>query len=117
MTPNDLRGRAAHPRGQDEELRMSLDAYEGRPFLNPRIWTRDPAGRGWWPSRRGVTFKLRELADVAEALATALDLMAEHQDGRPPLPPATPHSRRDRAIPALPPPRSAGGGEDFDEFA
>ncbi|MBV8607848.1 MAG: hypothetical protein JO034_10360, partial [Singulisphaera sp.] len=50
MTPNDLRGRAAHPRGQDEELRMSLDAYEGRPFLNLRIWTRDPAGRGWWPS-------------------------------------------------------------------
>ena len=25
--------------------------------------------------------------------------------------------QRDRARPALPPPRSAGGGEDFDEFA
>jgi plasmid stability protein len=73
MTPNDLRGRAAlmrsqlppppagggppqdlgHrlltlPRGQDEELRLCLDAYEGRPFLNVRIWTRDTAGRGWW---------------------------------------------------------------------
>ena len=111
MTPNDLRGRAAlmrsqlpppptgggppqdlgHrlltlPRGQDEELRLSLDAYEGRPFLNVRIWTRDADRRGWWPSKRGVTFKLRELADVAEALAEALDLMAEHQDGRPALP-------------------------------
>ena len=127
MTPNDHRGRAAHlrsqlppppaaggpprdlghrlltlSRGHDEELRLSLDAYEGRPFLNVRIWTRDADGRGWWPSKRGVTFKLRELADVAEALATALDLMAQHQDGRPALPPATPHPRRDRAIPALP---------------
>ena len=104
MTPSDLRGRAAHmrsqlppppagggppqdlghrlltlPRGQDEELRLSLDAYEGRPFLNVRIWTRDTDGRGWWPSKRGVTFKLRELADVAEALAEALDLRAEHR--------------------------------------
>ncbi|MBV8611466.1 MAG: hypothetical protein JO034_28985 [Singulisphaera sp.] len=144
MNPNDLRGRAAHlrsqlpppptaggggppqdlghrlltlPRGQDEELRLSLDAYEGHPFLNVRIWTRDADGRGWWPSKRGVTFKLRELADVAEALAEALDLMAEHQDGRPALPPTGPPPRRDRARPALPPPRSAAGGEDFDEFA
>jgi len=143
MTPNDLRGRAAHlrsqlpppptggggppqdlghrlltlPRGHDEELRLSLDAYEGRPFLNLRIWTRDADGRGWWPSKRGVTFKLRELADVAEALAAALDLMAEYPAGRPALPPAAPHPRRDRAMPALPPPRSAAGGEDFDEFA
>jgi hypothetical protein len=142
MTPSDLRGRAAlmrsqlppppagggpprdlgHrlltlPRGHDEELRLSLDAYEGHPFLNVRIWTRDTDGRGWWPSKRGVTFKLRELADVAEALAAALDLMAEHQDGRPTLPPTGPHPRRDRARPALPSPRSAAGGEDFDEFA
>ena len=142
MTPNDLRGRAAHlrsqfppppagggppqdlghrlltlPRGHDEELRLSLDAYEGHPFLNVRIWTRDADGRGWWPSRRGVTFKLRELADVAEALAEALDLRAEHPAGRPPLSPAAPHPRRDRAMPALPSPQSAGGGEDFDEFA
>jgi hypothetical protein len=142
MTPNDLRGRAAlmrsqlpppptgggppldlgHrlltlPRGHDEELRLCLDAYEGRPFLNVRIWTRDTDGRGWWPSKRGVTFKLRELADVAEALAAALDLMAKHPAGRLTLPPAAPHPRRDRAMPALPSPRSAGGGEDFDEFA
>jgi hypothetical protein len=141
-TTDDLRGRAARlrgrlpppptgggppqdlghrlltlPRGHDEELRLSLDAYEGRPFLNIRIWTRDTDGRGWWPSKRGVTFKLRELADVAEALATALDLMDEHQAGRPALPPAAPHPRRDRAIPAVPSPQSAGGGEDFDEFA
>jgi hypothetical protein len=60
---------------------------------------------------------LRELADVAEALAAAFDLMAKHPAGRPTLPPAAPYPRRDRAIPALPSPPSAGGGEDFDEFA
>ena len=139
-TTNDLRGRAARlrdqlpppptgggppqdlghrlltlPRGHDEELRLSLDAYEGRPFLNLRIWTRDPAGRGWWPSKRGVTFKLRELADVAEALAEALDLMAEHQAPRP-LGPG-PGPRRDRpAPPALLPPAQTDGGE-FSEFS
>ena len=61
--------------------------------------------------------RLRELADVAEALAAALDRRAEHPAGRPALPPAAPHPRRERAIPALPSPPSAGGGEDFDEFA
>jgi len=60
---------------------------------------------------------LRELTDVAEAPAVALDLMDEHQAGRPPLPTAAPHPRRDRARPALPSPQSAAGGEDFDEFA
>ena len=142
MTPNDLRGRAAHlrgqlppppaaggppqdlghrlltlPRGQDEELRLSLDAYEGHPFLNVRIWTRDTDGRGWWPSKRGVTLKLRELADVAEALAEALDRMAEHQALWPPGP--GPGPRRDRpAPPALPSPARAAGGEfsAFSEF-
>ncbi|MBV8236308.1 MAG: hypothetical protein JO075_11465 [Acidimicrobiia bacterium] len=56
---------------------------------------------------------MRELADVAEAL----DLAAQHQNGRPALPPAASHPRRDRAIPALHSPQSAGDGEDFDEFA
>ena len=139
-TTDDLRGRAARlrgqlpprpagdgppqdlghrlltlPRGQNEELRLSLDAYEGHPFLNIRIWIRDADARGWWPSKRGVTLKLRELADVAEALAEALDLMAEHQARRPPSPGLGP--RRDRPAPsALPPPTRAGGGE-FSEFS
>ncbi|MBV8611806.1 MAG: hypothetical protein JO034_30735 [Singulisphaera sp.] len=141
-TTDDLRGRAARlrgqlspipagshppedtgrrlatcPRGKEEELRISWCEYEGNPYLNLRIWKRDQHGRGWWPDKRGIAIRVRELPDLAEALAAALDLMAEHQDGRPALPPATPHPRRDRAIPALPLPRSAGGGEDFDEFA
>jgi Transcriptional Coactivator p15 (PC4) len=118
--PQDLGRRLLTlPRGQDEELRLSLDAYEGHPFLNVRIWTRDADGRGWWPSKRGVTFKLRELADVAEALAEALDLLADYQAPRPPSPgPGLGRGpRRDRpASPALPPPARAGG-EEFSAFS
>ena len=108
---------ATRPRGKDEELRISWCEYEGNPYLNLRIWKCDRFHRGWWPDKRGIAIRVRELPDLAEALAAALDLAAKHQAGRPALSPAAPHPRRDRAIPALPSPRSAGGGEDFDEFA
>ena len=60
---------------------------------------------------------MRELPDLAEALAAALDLAAEHQAPRPPG--SGSGSRRVRpASPAPPPPARAGGGEfsDFSEF-
>ena len=53
---------------------MSWCTYEGRPYLSLRLWTRDDRG-GWWPdSKKGITVRIRELADVAEAIAEALDL-------------------------------------------
>ena len=116
--PEDTGRRLATcPRGKDEELRISLCEYEGNPYLNMRIWKCDRFQRGWWPDKRGIAIRVRELPDLAEALAAALDLAAQHRAGRPAPSSAAAHPRRDRAGPALLPPRSAGGGEDFDEFA
>lgn len=77
-TPPEERGRrlATFPRGKEgrEGLRVTWDEYEGHPYLSLRIWTRDDSG-GWWPDKhRGVTVRLRELPDLATAIADALDL-------------------------------------------
>jgi hypothetical protein len=114
--PEDTGRRLATcPRGKDEELRISWCEYEGNPYLNLRIWKCDRYHRGWWPDRRGIAIRVRELPDLAEALAAALDLAAEHQASRPSGP--EPRPRRDRPVsPGPSPPARAGGGE-FSEFS
>ena len=60
-------------RGEDEELRLSWSEYNGRNFLNVRIWKRREDG--WWPEKgKGMTVRLRELADFAEGVAKAVDM-------------------------------------------
>lgn len=55
-------------RGEGEELRVSLDEYEGRPFLSIRVWR-----NGYPDPKRGVTIRIRELADFADGVAAALE--------------------------------------------
>ena len=79
-TPPVERGKrlATITRSPTEELRVSWDAFEGRPYLSIRVWTRSADG-GWWPdSKRGMSVRLRELPAFADAVGDALDLAAEH---------------------------------------
>lgn len=63
-------------RSESEEVRLSWNEYQGRPFLQLRLWTRDSSGQ-WWPSKdKGLSLKVRELPDLADGLAEALDLAA-----------------------------------------
>ena len=130
-TTDDLRGRAARlrgqlpptpagghppedtgrrlatcPRGKKEELRISWCEYEGNPSLDLRIRKRDPHGRGWWPDKRGIAIRVRELPDLAEALAAALDLAAEPRAVRPP----SSGPRRVKPVSPTSPPAGARAG-------
>lgn len=68
-------------RGQRAELRVSWAEYEGRPYVSLRVWTFDDVGAAW-PTKVGVTVRLRELPAVAEALAEALELAERHAGER-----------------------------------
>lgn len=60
-------------RGPLEELRFRLREYQGRSFLEIRLWTRREEDGDWWPSKKGITFKPRELPELAEGMALALE--------------------------------------------
>jgi hypothetical protein len=48
----------------------------GRNFLSLRVWNRREGG--WWPDKeKGLTVRLRELADFADGVAKAVELAAK----------------------------------------
>ena len=66
-------------RGPDTELRMDLAEYMGYPFISLRVWTKGPDG-AWFPTRRGLSVKIREAKNLADSLLEALRLSAVTQD-------------------------------------
>lgn len=108
--------------GPEQELRVSLDEYQGHPYISIRLWQQDGRSGAWWPLKdKGISVRLREADDVAEAIKLAVRLA----DG--PAPAVAP--KRESAGPRRPstrgrtaydhstlPAQPAGGGE-FDEFA
>jgi hypothetical protein len=61
-------------RGDREELRVSLDEFKGNEYLAVRVWERGRDG-SWWPTKKGVSIRLSEARDVADALSEAVDLV------------------------------------------
>ena len=105
-TPPEEQGRrlATLKRPKDRaEIRLTWCEYEGHPYLNIRVWAEDHDGQLWPQKERGFSIRLRELPDVAEAIAEALALADQHLANRP----RSGGGRRE-SVPAP--------GTDFDEF-
>ena len=104
-------------RSRDEELRISWCEYEGRPYVNLRMWKLGEDGSTWWPVKeKGLTIRIRELPDLADAVAELLNLASSYRDwraqGGQAGPGATRPTRYDPArLPAPSPPETR-----FDEF-
>jgi hypothetical protein len=61
--PNPGQVLAGIPRNEGhDELRVTLDTYNGRPFISVRLWERDRSG-GWWPTRKCVSVLERMLVE------------------------------------------------------
>jgi hypothetical protein len=66
-----------------EEIHVCWCEYEGNPYLSLRIWGEGSDGQYWPDRHRGFSVRLRELPDLAEAIAAALDLADEYLANRP----------------------------------
>ena len=66
-------------RGTHEELRVNLTEWHGRRLVNLRVWLLNRQGQ-WLPDkRRGLTIRLDELADFADGIAAAVDIVRAEQ--------------------------------------
>jgi hypothetical protein len=70
-SPSTLLG--SWPTGPKSAIRVSLDQFEGRTFVNLRGWWQRKGGE-WSPTRRGVTFPPEAVPSLVEALSKALQL-------------------------------------------
>ncbi len=95
--------RPGRGRGPDTELRVSLDEYMGHPFINMRVWSRGSDGN-WYPTRKGLSVKLREAENLAETLGEAVRLAGIDEDQAAKGSPRR-DDRHQRSMPN--PPRSA----------
>ena len=58
-------------RREGEELRLALTEWEGQQYVSVRVWRQ---GRGkWFPTRRGLSVRVSELADLIDGLSAAAD--------------------------------------------
>jgi hypothetical protein len=96
-----------------EELRLTLDVFEGHEFLALRLWNRNAHGE-WWPTPKGCSIRLHEAGQLARVLAEVAgsqphpDQAARQPSPRPAAGSGSP-PRRD-------PPEATTGPADFDEF-
>lgn len=58
-------------RQDGSELRVSLKEYQGKPWVDVRIW-QAAEGEKTIPTKKGVGIRTRELPDVVEALVAAM---------------------------------------------
>jgi hypothetical protein len=84
------------------EIRLTWCEYEGHPYLNIRVWAEGHDGQFWPQKERGFSIRLRELPELADAVAEAMALADGHLAGRP-----QPREGRRDGVPA---------SDEFDEF-
>lgn len=97
-------------RGPDCELRVDFDAFQGHPFVSLRLWSRGNDGQ-WYPTRKGLSVRLKEADDLAAALREAVRLanLPAARNARP--------DGRGQGRPRPPEPTGASTTQpDFDEF-
>jgi hypothetical protein len=104
-------------RSENEEIHINWSEFEGKPFVSVPLWTRANDGT-WWPDpQRGLSFRLRELADVGEALAACMDLADEYHRNRPARGPGPgSHDRSRKPYDAGSLPDQGQEPTQFDEF-
>ena len=91
-----------------EELRVVLKTFKDHPYVSIRVWERDQAGEFWPVKGKGVSIRISEAADVAEALGNVE--AGIRQDDRRSSKPAARSLRRDqRRQPLDIPSRDEGG--------
>lgn len=65
-----------------EEIRIEISTYEGKKYLNLRVWFDASKGQGqdWQPSQKGITFSIDLLQQLKEGIDKAAYLTIQGEE-------------------------------------
>ena len=100
------------PRHAGEDLRVTIATFNGFDFTSLRVWAKAPDGRPLPVKGKGLSLKVHELCEVAEALLRAADELEDNGPQQQP-PRRGPRRPTQEVGPSTPDPNASRGG--FDE--
>lgn len=59
------------PKSQRSEIRVSAKVYEGKPFVDVRLWALNPDQDGLVPTKKGITVNPNQIPQLIELLQRA----------------------------------------------
>jgi hypothetical protein len=107
---------ATFPRNRgDEELRVTLSAYNGHDYIALRVWARGQDGEFWPVRGKGCSVRLSEAGELARALAAVSDEYRRQGRDRPASRGTSTWHRPSEPQRSLPAPRALSRFSEFDE--
>jgi len=83
MMPSDDILFAEWPRQKGEVWRLRISTFNGRPFVDLRVFYRGRSG-DYLPTKKGVALGVSHLAELADGLSLALEYARGHELVGPP---------------------------------
>jgi hypothetical protein len=62
---------ASVPRSATEEIRIQINEYKGKKYLDMRVFYTTDDGINWNPTKKGVTFAPEKLDELKQAIEEA----------------------------------------------
>jgi Transcriptional Coactivator p15 (PC4). len=78
MAKKEEKELAVIERSETEQLKISISEYNGKSYLNMRIFFTTDSGETWIPTKKGVTFTPDQIEVLRDAVDEAMkEFMAE----------------------------------------
>ena len=61
------------PRSATEEIQIAINEYKGKKYLDLRVYYTTDDGINWNPTKKGVTVSPDKLAELKDAIITAME--------------------------------------------
>lgn len=67
------------PKGNTEQLQISINEFKGKKYLDLRIYFTQDNGTSWTPTKKGVTISPESLTILQEAVEVAIHELSENE--------------------------------------
>ena len=69
-------------RGKTDKVSVRIREWQGRKYIDIRVFYTQDDGRTWKPSPKGISLRPAEVVDISRWLDRAMDLLVEQEADR-----------------------------------